>query len=95
MVFPGGRELVILHDYFRNVSKLMCRKFVMSRRIHWVVLCPLLAFAVSAFTISSVLACNFLHLPESLLLSLKKEKGETNSCKFAVIDVQVCKYRAN
>lgn len=27
MVFPGGRELVILHDYFRNVSKLMCRKF--------------------------------------------------------------------
>lgn len=76
MVSPGGRELVILHDYFRNVSKLMCRKFVMSRRIHWVVLCPLLAFAVSAFTISSVLACNFLHLPESLLLSLKKKKGK-------------------
>lgn len=76
MVFHGGRELVILHDYFKNVSKLMCRKFVMSRRIHWVVLCPLLAFAVSAFTISSVLACNFLHLPESLLLSLKKEKGK-------------------
>lgn len=83
MVFPGGRELVILHDYFRNVSKLiMCRKFVMSRCIHWVVLCPLLAFAVSAFTISSVLACNFLHLPESLLLSLKKEKGKQTAVNF-------------
>lgn len=75
MVFPGGRELVILHDYFRNVSKLiMCRKCVMSRCIHWVVLCPLLAFVVSAFTISSVLA-TFLRDSNHYYCPSKKKRG--------------------